>query len=76
MKVIPLMHPDVQKQTGYDHAGKHESSLLWALCPDAVDMDKRKDNNTGYTKAAAESSLKYGRRMVRLIVEQLRTELR
>ena len=75
-KVIPLMHPDVQRQTGYDHAGKHESSLLWALCPEAVDMDRRKDNTSWYTQAANDASLDCGRRMVELILQQLRTEIR
>ena len=74
-KVMPLMHPDVQKQTGYDHAGEHESSLLWALCPEAVDMDKRKDNETWYTKRAEKASLEYGKKMVDLILAQLRREL-
>jgi len=75
LRVIPLMHPDVQRQTGYDHAGKHESSLLWALCPEAVDMDARADNTTWYTRSADEADLAYGRRMVDLILRQLRTEL-
>ena len=74
-RVIPLMHPEVQKQTGYDHAGEHESSLLWALCPEAVDMDKRRDNSTWYTEAAHNASLEYGRKMVDLILTQLRAEL-
>jgi creatinine amidohydrolase len=75
IKVIPLMHPDVQRQTGYDHAGEHESSLLWALCPEAVDMDKRKDNKTWYTKSAEKATVEYGRKMVDLILRQLRREI-
>jgi len=76
IRVIPLMHPEVQRKTGYDHAGKHESSLLWALCPEAVDMDKRKENTGWFTKAAEEASLEYGKKMVDLILAQLRTEIK
>ena len=74
LRVIPLMHPDVQQQTGYDHAGKHESSLLWALCPDAVDMDARPTNTAWYTRSADEADRAYGQKMVDLILQQLRTE--
>ena len=75
IRVIPLMHPDVQRATGYDHAGQHESSLLWALCPEAVDMDARATNTAWYTESADRASLEQGQRMVDLIVEQIATEL-
>ena len=76
IKVIPLMSAEVQNKTGYDHAGKHESSLLWALCPEAVDMDKRSDNNTWYTKEAENASVEYGKQIIELIIEQLSKVIR
>jgi creatinine amidohydrolase/Fe(II)-dependent formamide hydrolase-like protein len=75
LKVIPLMHPDVQARTGYDHAGEHETSLLWALCPEAVDMDARSQNTAWYTRSAEKASLEYGRQMIDLILAQLRTAI-
>jgi creatinine amidohydrolase len=72
IKVIPLMSPQVQKETGYDHAGEFEASLLMALCPEAVDLSKLAPGQPWYTKAARKASRELGEKMVELILQDLR----
>ncbi len=75
IQVHPLMHPRVQAQTGYDHAGLHETSLLMALCPEATDLACLEPGQHWYTDSAVGASREYGEKMVVLILEQLREEL-
>lgn len=56
-------------QSGGDHAGRVETSLLWALAPDCVDMSRLPDTDEGAPHFAmgtnaAESSRRIGERMV------------
>ena len=45
IKVIPLISREAQhKCGGFDHAGKFESSLMYALYPDHVDLERTKKN--------------------------------
>ena len=37
-QVHPLMSPEIIAQYPFDHAGQGETSLMMALCPEAVDM--------------------------------------
>ena len=39
VRVHPLMSPEILAQYPFDHAGQGETSLMMALCPEAVDMD-------------------------------------
>jgi creatinine amidohydrolase len=60
------------------HAGKYETSIFWALCPDLVDISrleqKNDRNERGFASGsdADESSRRYGERLVEERVEWLR----
>ncbi len=71
IKVIPTMSTEVQNATGYDHAGKFESSILMSLYPEAVQLDRLGDVNHWFTKNAVEANKELGDEMVRLSLEYL-----
>ena len=75
IKVIPLMSPAAQKETGYDHAGEFEASLLMALCPEAVDLSKLAPGQPWYAESARKASRELGEKMVRLILQDLRDQM-
>jgi creatinine amidohydrolase len=58
----------------FDHAGQGETSLLMALCPEAVDLAFLSDK-TCYARSARQSSLELGVRGRELILDQLRKAL-
>lgn len=72
IKVIPTMSTNVQNATGYDHAGKFESSILMALYPDCVDKNRIDDKNHWFTKSAKEANADLGKRMVSLSLDYLK----
>lgn len=74
IKAHPLMTPDIIKQFPFDHAGKGETSLMMALCPEAVDMSKYKEENW-YAKDATKASAKLGETGRDLILSQMRRVL-
>lgn len=76
IKVIPAMSARAQRATGYDHAGKYETSLLMALCPDAVRMDSVKENRHWYTEAAGEASVALGEQMAKESLKDLAERIR
>ena len=65
IKVIPTMSTAVQNATGYDHAGKYESSILMALYPDSVKLDRIDDIKHWFTESAREANAELGEEMVR-----------
>ena len=71
IKVIPTMSTAVQNATGYDHAGKYECSILMALYPDAVKLERLGDINHWFTKSAAEANAELGNEMVERSLEYL-----
>lgn len=64
IKVIPTMSTAVQNATGYDHAGEFECSILMALYPDCVQLDRIGDRPHWFTKSAAHANAELGNRMV------------
>ncbi|MGQ0485190.1 MAG: creatininase family protein [Hyphomicrobiales bacterium] len=70
-----LMTPEIIKHYPFDHAGQGETSLMLALCPEAVDMQRLSDK-TWYTRDAKEASAELGRRGRDLILEHMRKVLR
>ena len=74
IKAHPLMTPDIITQFPFDHAGKGETSLMMALCPEAVDMSKH-DQENWYAKDAIEASAKLGEKGRDLILAQMRKVL-
>lgn len=71
IKVIPSMSTEVQNATGYDHAGEFESSILMALYPDAVKLERLSDIDHWFTKSAAKANVELGQRMVDLSLDYL-----
>ncbi len=65
IKVIPTMSTAVQNATGYDHAGKYESSILMALYPDSVQLDRIDEIKHWFTESAREANRELGEEMVR-----------
>jgi len=76
-KIWALCDADVsgQPEMATEHAGKWETSILWALYPDLVKMDRCPDPETGLfawcNKTALEASPEAGQRMVDYIADQL-----
>ncbi len=71
IRVIPLMSPEIQKQFGYDHAGMLETSLMLAISPEKVELNKLKDDNFWFTKSAAEANREHGEKALKAIVDYL-----
>ena len=65
VKNVPTMSTAVQNATGYDHAGKYESSILMALCPDCVKKERLGDVRHWFTESAQEANAELGEEMVR-----------
>lgn len=68
VKIVIVKEPDLIEGEKGDHAGKWETSLMMALCPEYVDL-KRMENKSDRLMAVegedpAESSLDYGKEML------------
>lgn len=74
IRAHPLMTPEIIAEYPFDHAGEGETSLMLALCPEAVDM-KRHSAKTWYTKTAKKASAKTGARGRDLILAHMRQVL-
>ncbi len=71
IKVIPTMSKEVQNATGYDHAGEFESSILMALYPEAVKLDRIDDTYHWFTQSARKANKELGDKMVELSLDYL-----
>lgn len=71
IKAHPLMTPEIIAIYPFDHAGIGETSLMLALCPEAVDMSQHTDK-TWYTATAKDASAELGRQGRDLILTHLR----
>ena len=69
------MNTEVQNATGYDHAGKYECSILMALYPEAVKLERLNDINHWFTKSASEASEELGNVMVEKSLEYLKNRI-
>ncbi|WP_027166449.1 creatininase family protein [Mesorhizobium sp. WSM3224] len=72
VQVHPLMPATMNGKYPFDHAGKGETSLMLALCPEAVDAGRFGDNTGWYTASAAEASAGLGKIGVAMILDHLR----
>jgi creatinine amidohydrolase/Fe(II)-dependent formamide hydrolase-like protein len=75
INVHPLMTQEIISHYPFDHAGLGETSLMMALCPEAVDMDRCGANKAWYTVTAKDASAETGRRGRDLILEHMRAML-
>jgi creatinine amidohydrolase/Fe(II)-dependent formamide hydrolase-like protein len=71
IRVHSLMSPETMADYPFDHAGQGETSLMMALCPEAVDMAKLGDNTGWYTATAKDASIALGEKGRDLIVARL-----
>lgn len=71
IKVHPLMDSEIIENYIFDHAGEGETSLLMALAPDGVEMDRVLENKTWYTQSAPNSSKEKGELVISKIVKSL-----
>jgi len=74
IKLHPLMTASTIAHYPFDHAGDGETSLMMALCPEAVDMS-RHDGKRWYTESAARASAATGRHGLDLILAHVRGAL-
>ena len=71
---VPQMTAETIANYPFDHAGMGETSLMLALCPEAVDMD-RLSTETWYTRDAKQASAELGRKGRDLILAHMRRVL-
>ena len=74
IKLHPLMTADTIAQYPFDHAGEGETSLMLAMCPEAVDMSIE-PGGQWYTQSAARASAETGARGRDLILAHMRRAL-
>jgi len=76
IKVLSCMSTEVQNATGYDHAGKYESSILQALYPEAIKLEQLPDDDNWFIQSAKEANLELGQKMVELSLADLLTKIK
>lgn len=74
IKIHPLMSAETIAQYPFDHAGEGETSLMMAMCPEAVDMTAYAEDRW-YVATAAHASAAQGARGRDLILAHLRKAL-
>ena len=74
IKAHPLMTPEVIRQFPFDHAGQGETSLMMALCPETVQMERLSDA-PWYTDTARDASAEIGAKGRDLILAHMRRVL-
>jgi creatinine amidohydrolase/Fe(II)-dependent formamide hydrolase-like protein len=74
IKIHPLMTAETIGQYPFDHAGEGETSLMMAMCPEAVDM-KAHSGARWYLESAAKATPEMGERGRRLILAHMRKVL-
>lgn len=71
IKIHPFMSEEIQKKYPIDHAGKQETSLMLAFCPEGVDMEKF-DEKKWYSRKAKQANLNYGKKAKNEITKKLK----
>ena len=74
IKIHPLMTRETIADYPFDHAGEGETSLMLAMCPEAVDM-RRLPGSEWYVESASRASAETGRRGQALILAHMRRVL-
>jgi len=74
IRLHPLLDAGIQKEFPIDHAGKQEMSLMMALCPEGVDMEKYQDDKW-YSRSAKDANLAYGSAAKEKILKSIKTIL-
>ncbi len=71
----PLMTPDIIARFPFDHAGIGETSLLMALCPEAVEIGRLTAEHW-YAQSAADATADLGHKGRSLVLDHMRQVLR
>jgi creatinine amidohydrolase len=71
IQVHPLMDVQTQEEFPVDHAGKQETSLMMAFCPEGVDMNLYSDRKW-FAREARQASVDYGNRAKEMILRRMR----
>lgn len=74
IKGHPLMTSEIIQRYPFDHAGQGETSLLMALCPEGVDMQKF-STKKWYSRSAVQASAELGGKARELILAHMRQAL-
>lgn len=74
--VLPAISKRAQEETGYDHAGKYESSILKALYPDTVKLERISDSDEWFIQSAKESSVEIGEKMISCSLRDLNQRIK
>lgn len=74
IKIHPLMTADTIRHYPFDHAGEGETSLMLAMCPEAVDMERHAEGRW-YVESAARATVETGQRGRDLILAHMRAAL-
>ncbi len=72
VQVHPLMSPEIMAAYPFDHAGVGETSLMLALAPETVDMDRLTGDAPWYVQGAVAATADLGERGAALILDRLR----
>lgn len=72
IKVIPLLNKEaVEMNGGDDHAGKYESSMMYALYPEHVDLERTKENTEWFALDSMETNMELGQHIVQSALKTL-----
>lgn len=75
IRVLPCMSAAAQDATGYDHAGRYECSLLAALYPGAVRLDRLGQSDEWFIQSARDAAPEYGRTMMARSLQDLEARI-
>lgn len=70
------MSTKMQNATGYDYAVEFESSMLMALYPDYIKLDRIYDVNQYFTESVRKTNKELGDKMVEKSLEYLMKAIR
>jgi len=74
IEAYPLLSDVIQSEYPIDHAGKLETGLMMAVCPEGVYMDHFSEEKW-YTQTAKEADLDYGLTVLECVKNHLRSKL-
>jgi len=75
IQVHPFMDAETQRQFPIDHAGKQETSLMMAFCPEGTDMN-RLSKDKWYCGESDRANLQYGNAAKEKILHRMREILK
>ncbi|WKK57804.1 creatininase family protein [Sphingobacterium sp. BN32] len=75
IQAYPLLSDSIQKDYPIDHAGKLETALMMAVCPEGVYMDHFSEDKW-YTQTAKDASLEYGEAVLARVKDHLKDKLK